>query len=98
MKKIKIAFDADGCLIRRELHYDFPNYPVINLLKLLSQLKNVEIIVWSGGGKEYAEYWGRQLEINPYVKEYASKLQPISPDITIDDSPFMRLGKINLTS
>ncbi len=95
MRWVVVAFDVDGTLIDAG-----PTYyePVIQLLKTLSGFKNIKIVVWSGGGKQYAERWGRLLDIDEYVWKYASKTEheAIKPDIAIDDIQDTAIGAINL--
>lgn len=57
MKKIIIAFDVDGTLISNEngLGKEHLNIDVFHLLTLFSKTKNVKIVVWSGGDKDYAQ-------------------------------------------
>lgn len=120
MKKILIAFDIDGTL--RDNSKDESADPMLdrgrlpeanedirNLLIILSKFKNVEILVWSGGGELYARQVCQALGIMQYVDRFASKwLSPddgmgvhtphpdIQPDIAIDDIHECILGKINL--
>lgn len=106
MKKVTIAFDVDGTLIDTEGNV---NWRQTELLRLLSRFKNVEIVVWSGGGKDYAEMIVRMLKLEKYVKRCASKnhlgkdsegkhiFKPdFVPDIAIDDIQACELGTINL--
>ena len=64
----------------------------------MASFKNVSIIVWSGGGKEYAARWGKLVVVDDYVWKYASKLEwkEINADIVIDDIQDTTIGKINL--
>lgn len=111
MQKIIIAFDVDGTLIQNgdpdRQHGsvnegDVPIVHQINTLQVLSHSKNVRIVVWSGGGKQYAEMWGRRLGLDQYVWKYASKLEhdQIKAQcdflIAIDDIQSTRLGDVNL--
>lgn len=105
MKKITIAFDVDGTLID-----DYENVIIrsVRLLTDLAHMKNVEIIVWSGGGQDYAEHWVRKLGLSKYVKRcYDKNMQSdgthphqfapeIKPDIAIDDIQDCVLGDLNL--
>lgn len=87
MKKIIIAFDVDGTLIRNTAepgdrrhgtpnNDDVPLVHWINTLQVLAaRTKNVKIVVWSGGGKEYATTWGHRLGLDQYVWRYCSKLE-----------------------
>lgn len=99
MKTIIICFDVDGTLITNTgATPDISNVRIVELLKILSSFKNVKIVVWSGGGKQYAERWVRMLGIEDYVWKIASKTEheQIKPDIAIDDIQDTALGKINL--
>ena len=100
MKKIIVAFDVDGTLITNTGNVvpDVSNAKVVELLKTLSSFKNVKVVVWSGGGKEYAQRWVRLLDIEKYVWKVASKLEhkEINADIAIDDIQDTAIGKINL--
>jgi predicted HAD superfamily phosphohydrolase YqeG len=53
----KVAFDVDETLIDEN---DQPKWEIRSLLVTLYEL-GCDVIVWSGGGKEYAEMWGRRL-------------------------------------
>lgn len=111
MQKIIVAFDVDGTLIRNTSadrkpgipnNDDVPIVHQINTLQVLSTYKNTRIVVWSGGGKQYAEMWGRRLGLDKYVWRYASKLEheaiKASCDflLAIDDIQSTALGDVNL--
>ncbi len=111
MEKVIIAFDVDGTLIKNagvdRVHGipsndDVPIVHQINTLAVLSTYKNIRIVVWSGGGKQYAEQWGRRLGIDQYVWRYASKLEHkelkamCSTLIAIDDIQSTQIGDVNL--
>lgn len=100
MRKYTVAFDVDGTLITNtgNVHPDVSNEKIVELLKILSSFKNVRIVVWSGGGKEYAERWVRLLGLEDYVWKCASKMEheEIQADLTIDDIQDTAIGKINL--
>jgi len=111
MAKVIIAFDVDGTLIQNgspdRQHGvvndgDVPIVHMINTLQVLSTFKNVRIVVWSGGGKQYAEMWGNRLGLNKYVWRYDTKLNyqhlKILCDklIAIDDIQSTLLGDVNL--
>lgn len=114
MKKITIAIDVDGTLIRNESQQSMgggvpiANERIRSLLITLSSFKNVEIVVWSGGGELYARQVCSSLGINKYVDKICSKnlvgkengrhvFKPeFEPDIAIDDIQECELGKINL--
>lgn len=95
MRKIVIAFDVDGTLIDTS---GFMNIGIVNLLILLRGFKNTKIVVWSGGGADYARHHVERLGIDKYVHAYASKTDhpTIKPDIAIDDIQDTAIGKVNL--
>jgi phosphoserine phosphatase len=112
MKKILIAFDVDGTLAQNgalEEHEIVANERIRSLLIIMAHMKNVRILVWSGGGELWARQASRQLGIEKYVDEYGDKHlmgkneagHPIfdpthKPDIAIDDIQDCELGNINL--
>lgn len=84
MTKIVFAFDVDGTLItnadparqhgvvssKETAHED-----IVTLLKILStRFKNITVVVWSGGGEQYARTIGQRIGIESYVDKYMSKL------------------------
>lgn len=79
MKRITIAFDVDGTLIRNDGSGDMDGgVPIANerirsLLIALSSFKNVNVVVWSGGGELYARQVCASLGIDSYVNGYYSK-------------------------
>lgn len=110
MQKVIIAFDVDGTLVKHTEptepgQFSSNSLPIVhqvNTLQVLAHSKNVRIVVWSGGGKDYAAMWGRRLGLDQYVWRYASKLeyqeikQHCDMLIAIDDIQSTRLGDVNL--
>lgn len=110
MKKVVIAFDVDGTLISNSENGFVANERIRSLLITLSNFKNTEIVVWSGGGELYARQAGHALGLDKYVDHYYDKVHlsassegkrhafnpPIVPDIAIDDIQDCELGTINL--
>ena len=99
MQKIIIAFDVDGTLIKNGGAYkDISNPRIVELLKTLASFKNIKIVVWSGGGKDYAQRWVRLLGVEDSVWRVASKTEwkEIKADIAIDDIQDTAIGKLNL--
>ena len=111
MSKVIVAFDIDGTLIKNAgvnrthgipSHDDVPIVHWINTLQVLSTCKNVRIVVWSGGGKAYAEMWGKRLGLDKYVWYYASKLEhptikaQCETLIAFDDIQSTQIGDVNL--
>jgi hydroxymethylpyrimidine pyrophosphatase-like HAD family hydrolase len=79
VKKVHIAFDVDGTLIRNDGPGDMDGgVPVANerirsLLVTLASFKNTRITVWSGGGELYARQVVNSLGLSKYVDDYAGK-------------------------
>lgn len=112
MKKVVIAFDVDGTLIKNGAVSEFdmkPNRRILRLLETLATFKNVTIVVWSGGGKDWADSAVKMLDISHIVKATYDKnlkgrddsgkyiFEPeIVPDIAIDDIQACELGVLNL--
>lgn len=71
MKDIIIAFDVDGTIYGSPfMHKGEPvlNLKTIQLMQLLKDhIKNCKIIVWSGGGKNYAEQIVVKYGLEKYV-------------------------------
>lgn len=80
-KNLRIAFDVDGTLHKG----DKPREEIIGLLKALKAVGHY-IIVWSGGGKDYAELRCRDFKITEFVDECRDKLQNDGTiDVCFDD-------------
>lgn len=103
MKQITIAFDVDGTILNNEgsLRDNGVNLPVVQLMEILStKMKNTRVIVWSGGGKDYAEQIVRKYGLGKYVDAVYSK-QAFDEsdghvDIAFDDIHEFVLGDKNL--
>ena len=95
MTDFTVAFDIDGTLISE--YDDTPNWPMIDLLRQFHAL-GATIIVWSGGGVDYAEMWVRRLNLGAFVSGTFSKqmfgVQPLEPNLAIDDET-VTLGVAN---
>jgi len=112
MKEIIIAFDVDGTILNNEgIPPETPthlrprcgvNLEVIQLIQILSKkMKNTKIIVWSGGGKEYATQIVREYGLDKYVHRCHSKQDYDETidgevDICFDDVHACELAKMNL--
>lgn len=103
MKKVVIAFDIDGTLrCNCTSTCQDPNLQIVRLARILATFKNVKVIAWSGGGKEYAETIVRRLKLDDVISPARchSKLNYYmrhgKPDIAIDDIQATDLGKVNL--
>lgn len=84
MDEIIIAFDVDGTILNNEgIKPETPQYlrprmglnlEVITLIQILSRkMKNTKVIVWSGGGKQYAEQIVREYGLEKYVHQCYGK-------------------------
>lgn len=93
-----VAFDVDDTLIipaiATGLAVDTPNYETIAVYRWF-QSQGHRMIVWSGGGKDYAEQWGEKLGLR--ADEYATKTEARSNevDIAFDDGD-IRLAIVNV--
>lgn len=116
MKTVIVAFDIDGTLVssasahiiqeRRPIDkpydYDSANLDIVELLIILSRFKNIKILVWSGGGKQYADMWVDRLKLNKWVwrtagKTEAKQIRELGYQIIgIDDQHSFSLGDVNL--
>lgn len=97
MEKLIFAFDVDGTLIDEKGE---PYPKVLDVLRYTSKWKNVRIVVWSGGGKQYAEGIGRRFDLDKYVWRYASKTEwkeigKLGFVMAIDDIQDTAIGDIN---
>jgi phosphoglycolate phosphatase-like HAD superfamily hydrolase len=100
MEKVAFCFDVDGTLID-------DNWPLASTQNLLRDMaiqkwKNVDIIVWSGGGADYAETQFRRWFPDLIGVKFYSKLEHkllrerYIKLIVVDDIQDTRLGDVNL--
>jgi hydroxymethylpyrimidine pyrophosphatase-like HAD family hydrolase len=82
MKKLLIAFDVDDTLTDG----DKPRKDIINILLALHKSKQVDLMIWSGGGQSYARMWRDRLKLPEDIPCFA-KTNLIRPDIAFDDGP-----------
>lgn len=101
MEKVLVAFDVDGTLIGEG---DVP-LPTLALLEAFwrQKWKNVDIIVWSGGGGDYARNmverhcdWARGRNCWHSKLEYMGLRERYDKVIAFDDVQDTRLGDVNL--
>lgn len=104
MKKVVIAFDVDGTLRCNctEICQDV-NRRIVDLVYIMSKMKNTRIMIWSGGGADYARAFFFRFQEASGLKRihYAGKLDSSTwkwgkPDIAIDDIQSCELGTVNL--
>lgn len=103
MKEIIIAFDVDGTLISNTngLGKERLNIDVYQTMVLLSKMKNTKIIVWSGGGKDYAEQIVSKYGLSKYVSSCHGKMEydetiDGTVDICFDDQHATELAEKNI--
>lgn len=104
MKQITIAFDIDMTLISnaRGIGFEHLNLEIFALMKLLKEnTRNSRIIVWSGGGSDYAHQTAVKYGFDRYVDNYFGKAEydeGISEhvDIAFDDEPEFSMADKNL--
>lgn len=86
--KGRIVFDVDGTLIDNE---DSPRFEVIDMLRSFHAI-GYTILVWSGGGEDYAQMRVRQLGLTKFVTAAYAKGHDIVADLAVDDSPDADFG------
>lgn len=79
----RLWVDVDGTLIDGE---DRPNYALILAINKLVRSTNTELVVWSGGGAQYAEVWAHRLfPWTPFRVASKDPWLPQPADLIIDD-------------
>lgn len=102
MNKIVVAFDIDGTLRCNctDTCQDV-NQRIVEGLYFFKHMKNVRIMIWSGGGVDYVRQFMYRHNIGEQGICIASKLDQSTwkwgrPDIAIDDMQSCNLGMLNL--
>jgi len=98
---IVVAFDVDNTLIWQEADLvggvlvpkgePAPHYKNIDLFKHFERC-GCHMVIWSGGGMDYAKRWAEKLGLKAEIRE--KKLANVV-DIAVDDQDVI-LGKVNL--
>lgn len=85
-----IAFDCDGTLL------DYNNTPRLEIIAMLRAFRNAgyQIIVWSGGGVNYARNVVDRLGLRDDVDMVSDK-RPGTVDVAVDDQ-IVNLGQVNI--
>lgn len=101
-RPLRIAFDIDDTLIvpsvATGLDRDTPNYENIAMFRYF-QAQGNDMILWSGGGADYARMWGEKLGLVPF--RTLTKEKGHGVDIAFDDCEVdlatvnVRVGRIN---
>jgi hypothetical protein len=92
---LKIAFDVDDTLIIPAIatgfERDIPNYENIYVYRWF-QKQGCYMIIWSGGGVDYAKTWADKLgiEVDEIIVKGSKEV-----DIAFDDAD-VQLGKVNV--
>ena len=100
---MKVAFDIDDTLIipsvalegeyyKRTSPHDVPNYETIAIFKWFQSLGCI-MVLWSGGGVDYAQMWGDKLGLEPFIVLTKEKQDDV--DIAFDDCD-VDLAKVNI--
>lgn len=93
---MKIAFDVDDTLIVPSIalgyEVDTPNYETIAIYKWFQNQGNY-MIIWSGGGVDYAKHWASKLGLQ--ADEFPMKEKRDDIDICFDDC-VVDLAKVNV--
>lgn len=88
MGRLVVAFDVDDTLIvpavATGFDQDVPNYETIAVYRWF-QAQGHHMVIWSGGGEEYARHWAEKLGL--HADEYADKHAGLGgrPDLAFDD-------------
>lgn len=108
MRNLFVAFDVDDTLIvpavATGFDRDTPNYATIAVYRWF-QSNGHTMIIWSGGGAQYAQDWANRLGLTAdyYLDKHDPAivhpdgvlLAPIIPDIAFDDSD-IALATVNV--
>lgn len=90
-----VAFDVDDTLIVPSIvtgmPQDTPNYETITTFKYF-QAMGCDMVIWSGGGVEYAKRWAEKLGL---VARILPKQKTDEVDICFDDC-IVDLAKVNI--
>lgn len=87
-----VAVDIDDTLVRLD---ESVNNNVLEFIFVMDRL-NAFIILWSGGGEDYARHWGRRLGLDPFIDLYSAKTTDLQPHLTVDDGPEVDFGCPNI--
>lgn len=90
-----IAFDVDDTIIvppeATGLELDTPNYETIAVYNFFKKQGHT-MVIWSGGGIDYATSWARKLGLGP---DMVVRKGSIPVDIAFDDCD-VELGTVNI--
>ena len=98
MPRLTVAFDVDDTLIVPAVVTGFvrdvPNYETIAVYRWF-QAQGHQMIIWSGGGADYAHQWADRLGLTAdyYFDKHDRKA--LTPDLAFDDSD-LTLATVNV--
>ncbi len=96
-ERLVVAFDVDDTLIvpsvATEFDRDVPNYETIAVYKWFQNQGNY-MIIWSGGGTDYATMWAEKLGLTA-DETIVKDLKRTDVDIAFDDMD-VKLGTVNV--
>ena len=103
MQKVAICFDVDGTLIDEDKVMHSSTLDILRAFAF-QKWKNVDVIVWSGGGADYArvQYGRITKDLDERYVKFHSKLEheelrkKYTHLIAVDDIQDTRLGDVNL--
>jgi hypothetical protein len=87
---VRVAFDIDGCLLSPK---GMMRNKVFKLIKLFKD-NGDDVILWSGGGAEYANRIRYKFNLIDIVRSH-TKDKSLGVDIAFDDKN-VKLGKVNI--
>ena|ERR1700722_15400543 len=91
-----IAIDVDNTLLVRQGSKTVLRSDLVLMMMAIHGLGLAELVVWSGGGQDYAEAMVNRYGISHLVSECRGKGDAtFHPDITIDDQ-MQQAGRVNL--
>lgn len=102
MEKVAFAFDVDGTLIDSDTVVHSSTLDILRAMAF-QKWKNVDVIVWSGGGADYArvQYNRATKGMDERYVQFYSKLQyeevraKYTKIVAFDDIQDTRLGDVN---
>ena len=92
--QLTVAFDVDDTLIVPAVvtgTVDTPNYYTIAIYKWF-EAQGCKMVIWSGGGVDYAKRWAEKLGLDPYA---VIPKGDVRVDIAFDDCD-VNLAKVNV--
>lgn len=79
--RLLVAFDVDDTLTVGNV----ARTDIVRVCKALYACGRVDVMIWSGGGKQYAEMWRDRLKLPEGIPCYSKFDAPRRPDIAFDD-------------